>query len=141
MDMEKEYGTLGEVMYKTWDNRYKQIEKDVKFKNAEPEEVFRSLKIEINQKVNEWLAKREKRKKFGIVTVLLAPVIMLIGSAIVSGTGSNAGLFIALIGILLPVYGFMSMRGFTKALHAAIDFDEKYFDGQVFYCRKNGIAL
>lgn len=141
MDMEKEYGTLGEVMYKTWDNKYKQIEKDIKFGKAEPTEAFRVLKIEINQKVDEWLAKREKRKKFGIVTVLLTPVIMLVGSAVLSATDSNIGLFIALIGVLLPVYGFVSMRGFTKALHAAIDFDQEYFDGLIFYYRKNGIAL
>lgn len=142
MDMQEKYGVTGEAMFKLWENKYAKIQKDVKFGNADPEEAFHELKKEISLKVNECFEKREKRKKLAWILTALAPVMMLIGVGI-SGMESEPGfgLFLALVGIVLPVWGFKSIKSFEKTIIAAADFDEKYFDGQIFYYRKNGIAL
>lgn len=133
MDMEKEFGATGEALYRTWERKYEEIVQHVKFGGADAETAFETLKKEINDTINEYNEKAESKKKFGIVTIPVA----LIALSICMGLG-DVGAWVAIIGILLPVYGFMSRRGCRKVAYAAFEFDKKYFGGEIFYRRKNG---
>lgn len=139
MDMQEKYGITGEVMFKSWENKYTQIQKDVKFGNVDPENAFRELKIEIASRIGECVEKYAKRKKLAWILTASAPILFLIGALIASmESDSFFGLALALIGIALPIWGFKSLKSFDKNIAAAVDFDEKYFDGEITYHLKKG---
>lgn len=134
MNMYDEYGATGEALYKSWERKFEEIRRKSKFDGADVETELGSLKTEVNDTINKYLQKAKGRKKFGIITIFVPFILLALGSF----TLTESTAFLTLISILLPVYGFMSMRSCNKVLVAAMDFDKKYFDGEIIYRRKNG---
>lgn len=134
MNMYDEYGATGEALYKSWERKFEEIRKKSKFDGVDVEMELGSLKKEVNDTINKYLQKANGRKKFGIITIFFPIILLVCGGFTLTGTMS----WLTLIAIVLPVYGFMSMRSCNKVLDAAIDFDKKYFDGEIVYRRKNG---
>lgn len=128
-----DYGTNGQVLFDSWKRKYNEIEGHVKFGGADPDEAFLTLKMEINEEINRQYEKRASKKKFGTITAILAPILILMLGAV-----QDIGAWVTIFAIGLPVYGFTSMKGCDKVILAAIDFDKLYFDGEIFYHRKNG---
>lgn len=134
MDMEKEFGITGEVLYKSWERSYEQIAQDVRFGGANPEEAGLQLKIQINDEINKRFEKSDKWNKCGYVMVCVCVALALaIG---LFKWHSGAGIFIA--AIVATVCAFKMKGSNEKVIYAAAEFDKKYFGGEIFYRRKNG---
>lgn len=139
MNMQEKYGITGEVLFMSWERKYASIQKDLKFGNADPEGAVSELKREIKSKICECVEKYKKRKKLAWILTALAPVLFM-GGAVIASMESESffGLALALTGIALPIWGFKSLKSYNKIMAAAVDFDEKYFDGEIAYRLKNG---
>lgn len=137
MDMEKVYGTIGEANYKFWEKQYEMLSKDVKFGKVNAEEVYNELKEKINQEINNCLAKREKWNKYAWISVaIVVAIYLLVG--VISSINPSGNLSYLLLSAFIPVVCFKMKGSCKKQIIAAIDFDEKYFGGEILYRRKNG---
>ena len=134
MSATEQYGVTGEALYSSWVRKLEELEKKQKFSGADTSSEIAFLKKEVNDAINKYLQKASGRKKFGIITVFIPIILLACGAFTVSGSGS----MISFISIVLPIYGFVSMRNCNRVVDAAIDFDKKYFDGEILYRRKNG---
>ena len=137
MDMEKEYGTIGEAMYRSWENQYEMLAKDVKFGKVNAEEAYKELKEKIGQEIDSCLAKRDKWNKYGWISVAIVVVIYLL-VGIISSMNPSGNLSYLLLSAFIPVVCFKMKGSCKKRILAAADCDEKYFDGEIIYRRKNG---
>ena len=134
MNATEQYGITGEALYSSWVRKYEEIAKRHKFDGSDISSELATLKAEVSGAIDKYLKKAAGRKKFGIVTVFI-PIIML-ACGVLTVSGDRA--MISFISIVLPIYGFVSMKNCNKVVDAAIDFDAKYFDGEIIYHRKNG---
>jgi len=137
MDMEKAYGTIGEALYRSWENQYEMVSKDVKFGNINAEEAYKGLKEKINQEIDSCLEKREKWNKYAWISVaVVVAIYLLVG--IISSINPSGNLSYLLLSAFIPVVCFKMKGSCKKQIIAAMDFDEKYFGGEIVYRRKNG---
>lgn len=137
MDMEKAYGTIGEASYKAWENQYEMISKDVKFGKLNADEAYKELKEKISQEIDRCLVKRDKWNKYGWISVAIVVVVYLL-VGIIGSMNPSGNLSYLLLSAFIPVVCFKMKGSCKKRILAAIDFDEKYFDGEIIYRRKNG---
>ena len=130
----EQYGVTGEALYSSWVRKLEAMEKKQKFSGEDISGEVACLKKEVNDTINKYLQRASERKRFGIITVFIPIILLAFGEFTVSGSGA----MISFVSIVLPVCGFVSMRNCNRVVDAAIDFDKKFFDGEILYRRKNG---
>ena len=139
--MHEKYGDTGSAAYKRWESKYKQIQKEVKFGNKAQDNAFLELKKEISADADRYINDRKKMTKFAWISLLAPLAGLMLVSGIASMFGDWIAIIVLIITIIMPIYGFSSIKDCRKALIAAIDFDEQYFGGEIFFKKKNGMSL
>lgn len=131
---DNEYGSWGQACYDSWVRKYEMIAKDVRFGGADPEEAFTPLKVEINDEINKQFANRQKRLKLGFIMIAVSFVISILAAYMqIMAVG-----YIMLASYAFTVWCFASRISCRKTIHAAIEFDKKYFEGEIWYRRTHG---
>lgn len=134
--MDNGYGITGDALYGAWVNRFEELNKKAKFRGENVDNELNALKKQVNDTMNEYVEKKAKRQKVGLISLLLPLFLLITGTFDLSG--SNGESVLTFISILIPALSFYLANGCNKALDAAIDFDKKYFDGEIVFRRKNG---
>lgn len=132
--MEQNFGVVGDALYSTWEHRFKEISKEVKFGGADADVAYLPLMNEINNEINKRNAKSDNWKTIGIVMVFIC-----IGFALATGAFlGKPGVVLFFVSIAVTVFAFKMKASNDNVIYAAFAFDEKYLGGEIFYHRRNG---
>lgn len=134
----REYGITVDVEFESWERQYQSLRRNAKFGNLREEDnPFLQLKSKLLHQLYRNLEKKTKLKKF-LWLAITAPILVLLLLPALVSVASDAALGILLLSFCPLAYYIWRNRFLSNYFLAIMDFDEKYFDGEILYAYKNG---